>query len=157
MTRPDFFLASLEGYGMEAPRRGFRIRRLCGDHRDDYLLARIEPPVARSAFGLGANDIDHVILASRHVGESLFPIERWPVFVHVARPLVPIEGRDLLTTTKWSPSRGLRSTRRKTRRGLTLSERNGWQTKAATALANRFFAGRGPSMLVRSAPCEGAL
>jgi len=96
MTRPDFFLASLEGYGMEAPRRGFRIRRLCGDHRDDYLLARIEPPVLGQPFGLGANDIDHVILASRHVGESLFPIERWPVFVHVARPLVPIEGRDVL-------------------------------------------------------------
>jgi hypothetical protein len=37
-----------------------------------------------------------VVLAARHAGESLFPIQRWPVFVHVARPLVPIEARDVL-------------------------------------------------------------
>lgn len=96
MTKPDFYLASSEGYGMEEPRRGFAVRRLGGDHRDDYLLARIEPPVIGQPFGLGARDIDHVILATRHVGDSLFPILHWPVFVHVARPLVPIEGQDVL-------------------------------------------------------------
>jgi hypothetical protein len=37
-----------------------------------------------------------VILATRHAGASLFPIRRWPVFVHVIRPLVPVEGRDAL-------------------------------------------------------------
>ena len=96
MTKPDFYLASSEGYGMEEPRRGFAVRRLRGDVRDDYLLVRIEPPVIGQPFGLGAHDIDHVILATRHAGESLFPMRRWPVFVHVARPLVPIEGRDVL-------------------------------------------------------------
>jgi hypothetical protein len=45
LTRPDFYLALSEGYGMEEPRRGFVIRRPRGDSRDDYLLARIEPPV----------------------------------------------------------------------------------------------------------------
>lgn len=93
MTTPHFYLASAEGYGMEEPRRGFVVRRLRGDSRDDYLLARIEPPVMGQSFGLGDRDIDHVILATRHVGESLFPIKSWPVFVHVARPLVAIEER----------------------------------------------------------------
>jgi len=96
MTKPDFYLASSEGYGMEEPRRCFAIRRIRGDQRDDYLLARIEPPVVGQPFGLGGRDIDHVILATRHVGESLFPVQRWPVFVHVARPLVPTEERDVL-------------------------------------------------------------
>jgi hypothetical protein len=81
---------------MEEPRRGFVIRRLRGDRRDDYLLARIEPPMIGQPFGLGARDIDHVILATRHAEESLFPIGRWPVFVRVIRPLVSIEGRDAL-------------------------------------------------------------
>lgn len=95
-TKPDFYLASSEGYEMEEPRRGFAVRRLRGDSRDDYLLVRIEPPVIGQPFGLGDRDIDHVVLATRHAGESLFPIQRWPVFVHVARPLVPIEGRGVL-------------------------------------------------------------
>jgi hypothetical protein len=69
---------------------------LSGDSRDDYLLARIDPPVMGQPFGLGGRDIDQVILATRHAGASLFPIEQVPVYVHVARPLVPIEGRDLV-------------------------------------------------------------
>jgi hypothetical protein len=103
MMIPDFYLASSEGYGMKEPRRGFTVRRLRGDHRDDYLLARVEPPVIGQPFGLGSRDIDHLILATRHVGESLFPILRWPVFVHVARPLVPIEDRDVLHDGEMEP------------------------------------------------------
>jgi hypothetical protein len=57
MTTPDFYLASSEGYGMEEPRRGFAIRRLRGDHRDDYLLTRIDPPLIGQPFGMGAHDI----------------------------------------------------------------------------------------------------
>ena len=33
---------------------------------------------------------------NRRDGESLFPIKRWPVFVHVARLLVPYEGQDVV-------------------------------------------------------------
>ena len=90
---PDFYLASSEGYGLEDPRRCFSVRRLQSDHRDDLLLVRIEPPLLGQPFGLGNRDIDEIIIAPRHVGESLFPIQQWPVYVHVARSLVPIQGR----------------------------------------------------------------
>lgn len=96
MKQPDFYLASSEGYGMEEPRRCFAIRRIRGDSRDDYMLVRIDPPLIGQRFGMGAQDLDHVILATRHAGASLFPIRAWPVFVHVARVLVPLEQRDLL-------------------------------------------------------------
>lgn len=87
-SRPDFYLASTEGYGMEEPRWCYRIKRLRGDHRDDHLLIRVEPPFIGQQYGLGAQDIDEVVVAPRHRGVSLFPITAWPVFVHVARPLV---------------------------------------------------------------------
>ena len=90
---PDFYLASSEGYGLERPRRCFPVRRLQGDRRGDLLLVRIEPPLLGQPFGLGNRDIDEIIIATRHVGESLFPIQRWPAYVHVARVLVPIQGR----------------------------------------------------------------
>jgi hypothetical protein len=32
--------------------------------------------------------IPFVLVAVRHQGASLFPINEWPVFVHVARPLI---------------------------------------------------------------------
>jgi len=88
----DFYLASTEGYGLEIPRHCVPIRRLRGDVRDDYLLVKITPPLIGQHFGLGGNDIAQVIVASRHEGESLFPVRSWPVYVHVARLLVPSIG-----------------------------------------------------------------
>jgi len=96
----DFYLASSDGYGLEDPRQCKAIKRLRGEVRDDYLLVRITPPLAGQVFGLGARDLDEVILATRHEGESLFPIERWPVFVHVARLLVPYVGQDFVRTNE---------------------------------------------------------
>ena len=88
MTEPDFYLASTEGYGMEAPRRCWRVKRLANDSRDDLLLIRIEPPLLGQKYGLGGRDIDLVLVATRHQGASRFPISEWPVYVHVARPLI---------------------------------------------------------------------
>jgi hypothetical protein len=89
-------MASTEGYGLEKPRRCAAIKRLGGDRRDDYLLVRIDPPLVGQDFGLGDRDVDEVIIATRHEGDSLFPVERWPVYVHVARLLVPSTGRDTI-------------------------------------------------------------
>ena len=96
MMPADFYIASSEGYQMECPRRCEAIKRLRGEDRDDYLLIGIDPPLNGQVFGLGARDLDQVIVATRHRGDSLFPINRWPVFVHVARLLVPYEGQDVV-------------------------------------------------------------
>lgn len=84
---PDFYLASSEGYDMEEPRKCYQIKRLHGDKRDDYLLIKIDPPLIGQNYGLGSQDIDKVIIATRYKADLLFPIKNWPVDVHVARIL----------------------------------------------------------------------
>ena len=94
IRQPDFFLASTEGYNMERPRKCMRVKRLYGEHRDDYLLIRISPPLPGQHDGEAG--IDLVIVATRHKGATLFPITTWPVYVHVAVPI----GIDPLTATR---------------------------------------------------------
>lgn len=84
---PDFYLVSSEGYGLDEVRKCYRLKRFGGRQGDDYLLVRIEPPLLGQRYGLGAVSIDRLILATRHEGESLFPVSEWPLYVHVARPL----------------------------------------------------------------------
>ncbi|TVQ30907.1 MAG: hypothetical protein EA376_11635 [Phycisphaeraceae bacterium] len=96
MIPADFYMVSSEGYMMASPHRCEAIRRIKGEDRDDYLLAAIDPPLNGQVFGLGGRNIDQVVIATRHQSESLFPIERWPVYVHVARLLVPYEGQDII-------------------------------------------------------------
>lgn len=87
-SKPEFYLASSEGYGMEEPRRCWRIARLTSPKRDDLLLIKIDPPLPGQKYGLGSRDLDRILVATRHQGASLFPINEWPVFVHVARLLI---------------------------------------------------------------------
>src|SRR5437016_4412381 len=88
MREPDFYLASSEGYGLEEPRRCWRLKRLRTDKRDDLLLVKIEPPLPGQKYGLGSHDVYLILVATRHQGAVLFPVNEWPVFVHVARPLI---------------------------------------------------------------------
>ncbi|GAO37568.1 hypothetical protein SCT_3001 [Sulfuricella sp. T08] len=88
MDTPDFYLASSEGYNLEEPRSCKRVKRLRSDSRDDLLLIRIDPPLIGQLYGLGGREIDNVLVATRHKGDSLFPIKGWPVLVHVARLLI---------------------------------------------------------------------
>lgn len=83
---PDFYLTSSEGYDLELTRSCYVIKPLSTINRNDYLLVRIKPPIIGQRFGLGAKDIDVVILAPRHIGVSIYPIvTEWPAAVHVAR------------------------------------------------------------------------
>lgn len=98
----DFYLVSSEGYGMEKPRKCYRIKRLKGAQRDDYLLIKIDPPLIGQKYGLGGRDIDKVIIATRHKGDSLFPIKEWPVFIHVARILIDdLEDRETVVDNEF--------------------------------------------------------
>ena len=58
---PDFYLASSEWYEMETPRRGFVLKRLRGQDRDDYLLISIEPPLNGQNFGMGDRDLNQAM------------------------------------------------------------------------------------------------
>lgn len=98
MENPDFYLTSSEGYGLEEVRQCFRKRRLGGRTADDYLLVRVKPPIIGQRFGLGDRDLDEVVLATRHEGQSLFPVSEWPLYVHVARPVVDMGDRTTITT-----------------------------------------------------------
>jgi hypothetical protein len=86
-SRPDFYLSSTEGFGLGPPRECYRVKRLSGHSRDDYLLIRISPPIVGQPYGLRDRDIGIVVIAPRHAGSSLFPVSEWPLAVHVARPL----------------------------------------------------------------------
>ena len=65
-----------------------RVKRLSTDGRDDLLLLKVDPPLLGQKFGLGSRDVDMVLVATRHRGSSLFPLNERPIYVHVARPLV---------------------------------------------------------------------
>lgn len=88
MNEPDFYLASADGVLFEKPRRCWRGKRIAIDDRDDLLLIRIDPPLVGQNYGCGARDIDLLLVAPRHEGGSLFPINEWPIYVHIARPLI---------------------------------------------------------------------
>lgn|SRR5262249_13302372 len=88
---PDFFLASREGYGLEKPRACYQIKRLKGRSRDDFSLIRIVPGLVGQPYGLGDRDISTLVIAPRHIDVSLTPVSSWPVFVHVARLLIPTD------------------------------------------------------------------
>lgn len=95
--RADFYLASSDSYAMAEPRQCWSIKRMATDKRADILLVKIDPPLIGQKYGLGSKDIDQVLLATRYRGDSLFPVKQWPVFVHVARPLIEIpKDRDQL-------------------------------------------------------------
>lgn len=86
MKVPDFYLASSEGYGFETPRKAYKVKNLKGSERDDFYLIKIDPPIIGQRFG--TSDIEELIIVPRHEGVSLHNITEYPVYVHVARPLI---------------------------------------------------------------------
>ena len=87
VSAPDFYLASTDSEILKEPRRCWQIKRVTAGHRDDLLMARIDPPIPPLKYSADLS-INLVLLATRHRGASLFPINEWPTYVHVARPLI---------------------------------------------------------------------
>lgn len=93
MDAPDFYLSSTDTYGLKTPRQVWRIKRIAIGRRDDALLAEVDPPISE----WGERDLTVVVLASRQVGQTLFPLSTLPLAVHVGKPLVEnVESRDRL-------------------------------------------------------------
>jgi hypothetical protein len=85
---PDFFMSTAGEYRpLAAPRACWRISRLKDMVRDDHMLVGIEPVLDGQRFGLGAIDVDRLIISTRVEGQTLFPISQWPAPVYVARIL----------------------------------------------------------------------
>lgn len=85
---PDFFLcAKGENHDLSYPRACWRRKRLRDNIRDDYLLVEIAPPLLGQKYGLGDKDISQLILATRHQGDTVFPVTEWPAHVYVFRIL----------------------------------------------------------------------
>lgn len=87
MTEPaDFYLTTAGEYEpLSAPRACRQRDRLGDELRDDYMLVDIDPPLSGQHFGLGGSDVTSLVLASRHRGQTLFPVSEWPGDVYVAR------------------------------------------------------------------------
>ncbi|HID08477.1 MAG TPA: hypothetical protein EYP10_15175 [Armatimonadetes bacterium] len=94
--RPDFYLTSSEGYGLEEVRACYKERRFLNGHPDGYLLCEVDPPILGQPYGLGGQDIHRVVLASRHAGHSVFTINDWPTYVHVARLTRVVSGDEFI-------------------------------------------------------------
>jgi hypothetical protein len=85
-TKPDFFLTSTETSEVFELRKCFRLKRIVSVERpDNFLAVKISPVILGQPYGMGANDISEVVLATRHAGRSLFPVNEWPLYVYVCR------------------------------------------------------------------------
>ncbi len=49
------------------------------------MLVRIEPRIVGQKYGLGALELDRLILSGRLAGSTLYPIRNWPCHVYVMR------------------------------------------------------------------------
>jgi hypothetical protein len=90
ISKPDFYLSSSENYDLNKIRNCYVVKRLAGDHRDDFLLVQVDPIIELngSEYKIPFNKIEKVILATRHKGYTLFPITEWPAYVFVMAALV---------------------------------------------------------------------
>jgi hypothetical protein len=80
-----FYLCLNEGAG-EPKACWIKGRRRYAD-RDDCMLVAVEPPVIGQPYGLGSEDIYHLLLATRLQGQTLWPISQWPIHAYVLRLL----------------------------------------------------------------------
>lgn len=95
---PDFYLTSSEGYNLEQIRACYKEKRFMGNHPDGYMLCEIIPPILGQPYGLGEQNIHNVVFASRHTDYSIFVINDWPAYVHVARLTGYIESDKFVIT-----------------------------------------------------------
>jgi hypothetical protein len=99
--KPDFFIStSGESTGdLCTPRACWIEGRLKDRLRDDLMLVKVDPPVIGQTYGLGDQDITHLVIATRHKGFTLFPITEWPAHVYICRILL-----DEVVSTKFVES-----------------------------------------------------
>lgn len=76
----DFYLAPYDPDSAFLPKSCIIERRLIAEGRDDFLLVKVIPSFQIRNRTI---DVDEVVLAPRFQGDTLFPINTWPLHVHV--------------------------------------------------------------------------
>jgi hypothetical protein len=84
--KPDFYMSSVDYELLAEPRRCYEIKRISSKSWGDLMLIRIDPPFEETQIRGPEKKIAEIIIAPRHVGETLYPISNWPLFVHVCLP-----------------------------------------------------------------------
>ena len=82
------YLSSLDSIHFEPVRECHLLETLTFDTGKVAVRARLHPPVPGQDFDR-SEDIDTVVITTRHEGASLAPIDELPCFVFVAIPRVP--------------------------------------------------------------------
>jgi hypothetical protein len=95
-ARSRFYLASAEGApGLIEPRACVEVRRYpTGTQNGEHVLVKVDPPVTGQRYGLGATDLELLVLTPRLRGISWPPEPGQWVPVHIARVLgsLPLSG-----------------------------------------------------------------
>lgn len=87
-----FYLSSLESVRFSETRECHVVRTLEFSSGKPCALVKISPVVIGQQYGLGAEDIEYLVLTSRHEGETVAPEpSEYPCFIHIARPLFDVE------------------------------------------------------------------
>ncbi|RBY93566.1 hypothetical protein DQ237_17430 [Blastococcus sp. TF02-8] len=81
------YLSSLESTRFEPVRECRLLETLAFETGKVAVRASLDPPVPGQDFGRG-DDIDTVVITTRHEGASLAPIDEFPCFVFIAIPRV---------------------------------------------------------------------
>ncbi len=86
MVGQTYYLSSLESTLFEPVRKCTFLKEMSFDTGKECFVAEITPPVVGQNFGM-PQDIEYVVLASRHEGRKLSSIGKFPCFVFITHPL----------------------------------------------------------------------
>ena len=97
MVNKEYYLSSLDSVSFEPTRKYSIVKMLAFTSGKKCMLVKVDPVVIGQPYGLGSQDIEHLVLTNRHEGEGLDPIRSFPCFVFITRPLFDVmEDRDVI-------------------------------------------------------------
>ncbi len=92
-----YYLSSLESDRFKPVRKCRFLKQIYFDTGKECALVNVSPSINGQDFGVN-NDIDVLILTSRHEGVTLFPVSEFPCFVFIVRSLLPsVESIEYIT------------------------------------------------------------
>jgi len=99
MQETEFYLHFIEGYHEEEPRRCSQAREIAfGDYGEYGLLVHVDPPCSGMWYRNSEFDMHYLLVSAMFEGQSISPIQKWPMNVYVFAPLIEDpEKRDFLS------------------------------------------------------------